>query len=148
MSEPELLLSNQLCFLVHRLDREIAARYRPLLSSLGLTYPQYLAMLALWERGELTIGELCALLYLDTGTVSPLVKRLESSGLVERRRRPDDERSVVVKLTGDGAELREKALGVPGAMASCLLSGPEEYGSLRATLTGLLERLASSACSL
>lgn len=147
MSDPELLLSNQLCFLVHRLDREIAARYRPLLSSLGLTYPQYLAMLALWERGELTIGELCALLYLDTGTVSPLIKRLESSGLVERRRRQDDERSVTVSLTEAGTELRDKARSVPGAMASCLLSGAEEYGSLKSTLTGLLERLESSACA-
>lgn len=147
MSDPELLLSNQLCFLVHRLDREIAARYRPMLAGLGLTYPQYLAMLALWERLELTIGELCELLYLDTGTVSPLVKRLEAAGLVERRRRPDDERSVRVRLTDAGTALRDKALGVPGAMASCLLSGAEEYGSLKSTLTGLLARLESSGCS-
>jgi DNA-binding MarR family transcriptional regulator len=146
MSRPELLLSNQLCFLVHRLDREIAARYRPLLTELGLTYPQYLAMLALWERDGQTVGELCALLYLDTGTVSPLIKRLEAAGLVERRRSPDDERTVVVRLSEAGRALERKAEGVPGAMAGCLLSDPGDYVSLKATLSGLIARLESSAC--
>ena len=146
MSSTELLLSNQLCFLVHRLDREIAARYRPLLGELGLTYPQYLAMLALWEREELTIGELCGLLYLDTGTVSPLVKRLEAAGLVERRRGSDDERTVYVRLSDSGRALESRARSVPGAMASCLLAGAGEYPSLKETLTGLLSRLESSAC--
>ena len=147
MSRPELLLSNQLCFLVHRLDREIAARYRPLLAELGLTYPQYLAMLAFWERGVLTVGELCALLYLDTGTVSPLVKRLEAAGLVERRRSPDDERTVVVRLSEAGRALERKAERVPGAMAGCLLSDPGDYASLKSTLSGLIARLESSDCS-
>lgn len=146
MSSTELLLSNQLCFLVHRLDREIAARYRPLLDDLGLTYPQYLAMLALWERDGLTIGELCALLYLDTGTVSPLVKRLEAAGLVERRRGPDDERTVYVRLSDSGRALEGRARSVPGAMASCLLADACEYASLKETLTGLLSRLEASAC--
>lgn len=146
MSSTGLLLSNQLCFLVHRLDREIAARYRPLLGELGLTYPQYLAMLALWERDGLTVGELCALLYLDTGTVSPLVKRLEAAGLVERRRGSDDERTVYVRLSDSGRALEERARGVPGAMASCLLADAGEYASLKETLTGLLSRLEASAC--
>ncbi len=76
MPTPELLLSNQVCFLFHRIDRAIIARYKPLLEELGLTYPQYLAMLALWEHGRLTVGELCEALVLDTGTVSPMIKVL------------------------------------------------------------------------
>lgn len=147
MSNPELLLSNQLCFLVHRLDREISTRYRPLLAEIGLTYPQYLAMLALWEHGELTVGELCGLLYLDTGTVSPLLKRLEAAGLVVRQRRPDDERSVTITLSPAGKELETKALSVPGAMASCLLADAGEYHTLKATLSGLISRLEGSSCA-
>lgn len=146
MSNPELLLSNQLCFLVHRLDREISTRYRPLLSELGLTYPQYLAMLALWEHGVLTVGELCTLLYLDTGTVSPLLKRLESSGLVVRQRKREDERSVSITLSEAGKELENRATGVPGAMAACLLADAGEYHSLKATLSGLIARLEASSC--
>ncbi len=141
MSYPELLLSNQLCFLVHRLDRAIGSRYRPVLEDLGLTYPQYLAMLALWEHRELGIGELCTLLGLDTGTVSPLVKRLEASGLVERRRRAEDERAVSVSLTARGAELEAQARSVPGALASCLLAGEEEYAELKRTFQDLIGRL-------
>ena len=84
MTNPELLLSNQVCFLFHRIDRAIVARYKPLLTGLGLTYPQYLAMLALWERESLTVGQLCDALVLDTGTVSPMIKRLKSLGLVTK----------------------------------------------------------------
>lgn len=147
MSAPELLLSNQLCFLVHRLDREIATRYRPLLAEIGLTYPQYLAMLGLWEHGELTVGQLCGLLYLDTGTVSPLLKRLEAAGLVLRQRRLDDERSVTITLSAAGKELEIKARSVPGAMASCLLADAGEYHGIKATLSGLITRLEGSACA-
>jgi DNA-binding MarR family transcriptional regulator len=141
MSHPELLLSNQLCFLVHRLDRAIGAQYRPILGRLSLTYPQYLAMLALWEKDALEVGQLCALLDLDTGTVSPLLKRLEAQGLVERRRRVDDERVVTVSLSPAGKALEEQAKSVPDSIASCLLAGPEEYQELKATLSGLLSRL-------
>ena len=146
MAHPELLLSNQLCFLVHRLDRAIVGRYRPLLSRLGLTYPQYLTMLALWERDGPGVGELCARLDLDTGTVSPLLKRLEALGLVERRRSGTDERSVSVNLTAAGRALEEKALSIPGAMAGCLLAGPEEYRELMQRLGALVDRLAGSPC--
>jgi DNA-binding MarR family transcriptional regulator len=146
MSRPELLLSNHLCFLVHRLDRAIGTQYRPLLARLGLTYPQYLAMLALWEKGELEVGQLCAMLDLDTGTVSPLLKRLEAQGLVERKRRLDDERVVTVSLTSAGRELEVHASTVPGTIASCLLAGPQEYEDLKATLSGLLSRLEGRVC--
>jgi DNA-binding MarR family transcriptional regulator len=145
MSAPELLLSNQLCFLVHRLDLAIGAKYRPLLAELGLTYGQYLAMLALWERRELGITELCSVLDLDTGTVSPLVKRLEASGLVERERRTDDERAVSVKLTAAGAALERKARAVPKAIASCLLSEEKDYEEMRAMLEKMLARVDPDA---
>lgn len=141
MSVPELLLSNQLCFLAHRLDQAIAAKYRPLLAGLGLTYPQYLAMLALWERRELGVGELCSMLDLDTGTVSPLVKRLEAAGLVERERRTDDERAVSVRLTAAGAALEKRARAVPRALASCLLADAGDYAEMRAMLEKMLGRL-------
>lgn len=141
MSKPELLLSNQLCFLVYRLEKEILAKYRPLLDELGITYSQYLALLALWEHEELGIGELCSLLGLDTGTVSPLVKRLEAQGLAEKKRRDDDERAVCVRLTKKGRALEARAACVPGKLASCLLTSETEYRELKATLTGLIERL-------
>jgi len=144
MSRQELLLDNQLCFLVYRLDRAIAARYRPLLGELGLTYPQYLAMLVLWEKSSCGIGELCKALDLDTGTVSPLVRRMESLGLVVRERGRGggaDERSVTVSLTGAGRALEEKALHVPGAIASCLLSDYAEYAELKERFGALLSRI-------
>ncbi len=145
MSDPELLLSNQLCFMIHRIDRALGARYRPLLAELGLTYPQYLAMLSLWEHERLTIGRLCELLALDTGTVSPLVKRLEGAGLVTRSRSDEDERTVFAELTPKGKALRKKAKSVPGAIASCAVSSKGEYDRLRETLEGLLERLVRDA---
>jgi len=141
MSHESLLLENQLCFLVYRLNRSIGDAYRPLLEGLGLTYPQYLVMLALWERKILSIGELCRLLDLDTGTVSPLIKRMEALGLVRRERRPDDERSVSVALTEKGAELEARAVSIPEKMGSCLLERESEYAPLKATLKTLVDRV-------
>lgn len=141
---PPLTLSSQICFLVHRLDQAIGARYRPLLDQLGLTYPQYLAMLALWEHQELTIGELCQLLGLDSGTVSPLAKRLEAAGWVQRTRNKNDERCVSVTLTPQGMELKNKAVGIPQNIGACLLTQPDEYQTLYSTLKNLLERLRPS----
>ena len=146
MSRPELHLSNQICFLIHRLDRAITARYRPLLGDLNLTYPQYLAMLVLWEQGELGVGELCAALDLDTGTVSPLLKRLEATGLIERARRRDDERAVTVRLTEAGKALEARAADVPGRLASCFLADEDEYHSLKRTLSELIGRLEQADC--
>jgi DNA-binding MarR family transcriptional regulator len=143
MSHAELLLSNQLCFLVYRLDLAIAARYRPVLAKLGLTYSQYLAMLALWEHRELEIGRLCELLDLDTGTVSPLVKRLEAAGLVRRTRKTDDERVVAVSLTEKGAELEEKARLVPRSLARCLVADEKDYLEKRDLLRQMVRQIES-----
>jgi len=143
MSRPELLLSNQVCFLFHRIDRAILSKYRPLLEELGLTYPQYLCMLSLWEEDGRSVGELCAALDLDTGTVSPLLKRLEAAGLVERRRggAGDDERVVRISLSAAGRKLEKRAAAVPGALAPCLFDSLKDYAELKGRLEALLDRL-------
>ncbi|GAA4793623.1 MULTISPECIES: MarR family transcriptional regulator [Streptomyces] len=124
--EASLLLDEQLCFALYAAQRAVTAAYRPLLADLGLTYPQYLAMLVLWERGEVPVKELAAALRLDYGTVSPLLKRLESAGLVRRERSAADERSVHLVLTEEGAALRGRAERVPAELArSTGLDGAE-----------------------
>ncbi len=140
MAHPQLLLSNQLCFRFYALERELMAAYRPLLDQIGLTYAQYITMLYLWEHGKATVGELCSALSLDTGTVSPLLKRLESAKLVERKRLPSDERTVEVRVTKKGKELEQKALSIPDHIASCLLAGDkDEQGSRFAELQQMLD---------
>jgi len=136
-----LLLDNQLCFLVYRLHRALTDRYRPVLTALGLTYPQYLVMLALWEADPVTVGRLGARLHLDSGTLSPLLKRLEASGLVTRARSVDDERSVRVALTHAGRELREPARAVPAWIGSCIAGSLDEYLAVRTTLAEALGRV-------
>ena len=134
------LLDDQLCFALYAAQRAVTAAYRPVLEELGLTYPQYLVMLVLWERGETTVKELGAALRLDYGTVSPLLKRLESAGVVRRERAAHDERSVLVACTGRGEELRERAACVPGALLTATGLGTEEVARLREELWRLTER--------
>jgi DNA-binding MarR family transcriptional regulator len=141
-SAGSLLLGDQLCFALYAAQRAVTAAYRPLLDELGLTYPQYLVMLVLWERGETTVKELATALHLDYGTVSPLLKRLESAGLVCRERSARDERSVLVALTGRGEVLRERAEEVPQALLTATgVSGPE-VARLREELWRLAEGAA------
>lgn len=140
-----LLLDEQLCFALYAAQRAVTAAYRPLLEELGLTYPQYLVLLVLWERGETTVKELAGALRLDYGTVSPLLKRLESAGIVRRERAVNDERSVLVACTGLGEELRERAARVPGALlAATELDGPE-VARLREELWRLAHRAQTAA---
>jgi DNA-binding MarR family transcriptional regulator len=134
------LLDDQLCFALYAAQRAVTAAYRPLLEELGLTYPQYLVLLVLWERGETTVKELAGSLRLDYGTVSPLLKRLESAGFVRRERSARDERSVLVAVTGRGEELRERAASVPGALLAATQLGADEVARLRGELWGLVER--------
>ncbi|MFE0451982.1 MarR family winged helix-turn-helix transcriptional regulator [Streptomyces sp. NPDC058914] len=140
-TEGSLLLDDQLCFALYAAQRAVTSAYRPLLDELGLTYPQYLVLLVLWERGETTVKELAAALRLDYGTVSPLLKRMESAGLVRRDRAPRDERSVLVACTGRGEELRERAARVPAV----LLTATELDGADAVRLRGELWRLAQKA---
>ncbi|MCB0899236.1 MAG: MarR family transcriptional regulator [Actinobacteria bacterium] len=138
---PQLLLENQLCFLFHRISRDLDAAYRPLLSELGLTYPQYLVMLVLWEQDGRSVGELGQQLCLDSGTLSPLLRRLESRGLLERRRDPDDERRVTLHLTRDGWALRRRARNIPESLGRKIVDDPAAYLQLHAQLTQIAERL-------
>ncbi|AJZ85057.2 MarR family transcriptional regulator [Streptomyces sp. AgN23] len=108
-----LRLDRQLCFSLHAASRAFDGLYRRVLSDTGLTYPQYLAMLVLWEYGEMPVKRLGEFLRLDSGTLSPLLKRMQTAGLVQRERSAHDERSVTVRLTAEGTALKERARGVP-----------------------------------
>ncbi|ONH24436.1 MarR family winged helix-turn-helix transcriptional regulator [Pseudofrankia asymbiotica] len=111
---PQLELANQLCFALYSASRASIRGYGPLLAELGLTYPQYLTMLVLWEATEpLTVGDIGARLHLDSGTLTPLLKRLEDVGLADRARDPEDERRVLITLTETGQAMRAKAAGIP-----------------------------------
>ncbi len=149
MAHEQLTLSFQLCFRIYALERELMAAYRPMLDALGLTYPQYITMLYLWEHEKGTVGQLCSALSLDTGTMSPLLKRLEASGFITRRRLPSDERTVEVSLTQQGRELESAALSVPEHIASCLLTSDKEeqgrrYDELKKILDQALEQLRAT----
>jgi DNA-binding MarR family transcriptional regulator len=143
MSQPQLRLDNQLCFLFHRISRELNAAYRPLLAELGLTYPQYLVMLVLWERDGLGVGELGDRLDLDSGTLSPLLRRLERAGLVRRERATSDERRVRISLTNRGRDLQERAAGVPEAIAGHVVDDEAGYEAMKAQLNDLADRIAA-----
>jgi len=140
-----LLLDDQLCFALYAAQRAVTAAYRPLLDDLGLTYPQYLVLLVLWERGETTVKELAEALRLDYGTVSPLLKRLEAAGLVSRERSARDERSVLVAVTGRGEELRERAARVPGSLLTTTGLDATGVERLREELWQLARRAQSVA---
>ncbi|MEU6773296.1 MarR family transcriptional regulator [Streptomyces sp. NPDC046759] len=144
-TEGSLLLDDQLCFALYAAQRAVTAAYRPLLDTIGLTYPQYLVLLVLWERGETSVKELARALRLDYGTVSPLLKRLEGAGLVRRERAAGDERSVRVACTGRGEELRERAACVPGALLTTTGLDGQEIARLREALWKLTERTDAAA---
>ena len=140
-----LLLDEQLCFALYAAQRALTAAYRPLLEELELTYPQYLVLLVLWERGETPIKDLATALRLDYGTMSPLLKRLEAAGLVRRERAAHDERSVLVACTDRGSALRERATRVPGALLAATELEMTEVVRLRAELWRLAERAEAAA---
>jgi DNA-binding MarR family transcriptional regulator len=142
VSYPQLRLDEQLCFPLYATTRAVTRTYGVLLAGLGLTYPQYLVMLALWERtAPLAVGDLGVLLKLDSGTLSPLLKRLEAAGLVVRRRDVDDERRVLVELTDTGRALEERAAGVPAMLMAALGVTPREARVLSDRLNELLRNL-------
>ena len=125
MDDP-LLLENQLCFPLYACAKGIVAKYKPFLDPLGLTYTQYIAMMVLWERKKLNVKALGAALLLDSGTLTPLLKKLEERGLVSRERSPEDERNLVVSITAKGERLKRRAALVPGRIGSCLGISLEE----------------------
>ncbi|MFF6800567.1 MarR family transcriptional regulator [Streptomyces sp. NPDC012616] len=144
-TENWLRLDSQICFSLHAASRAFNGVYRVILKDLGLTYPQYLVMLVLWERGTMPVKRLGEHLRLDSGTLSPLLKRLEVAGLVHRERSARDERSVEVRLTEEGAALRERAVEVPRRIVTATGLGLTEIGELRDRLDHLTAALDTAA---
>lgn len=125
-----LKLKSQLCFPLYACSKEIIRRYKPFLDRFDLTYTQYITMMALWENDNMNVRELGIALFLDSGTLTPVLKKLESKGYIERKRSKDDERNLIVTVTEKGWQLREEALSIPGSMSSCVNLEPEEASEL------------------
>ena len=134
-----LKIENQLCFPLYAAAREIVKLYTPELAELGITYTQYITMMVLWDNDGVSVKELGAKLYLDSGTLTPVLKSLEKKGYVERGRSPNDERVLVVKVTDEGYALRERALAVPPAVACGVNLEPNESAALYSLLYKLLD---------
>lgn len=134
-----LKLENQLCFSLYALSREVIKMYKPLLDPFDLTYTQYVTMLVMWEEKEITFKELGKKLYLDSGTLTPVLKKLESKGLIIKYRNKDDDRVVTIELTTKGNELREKLIGVPEKIYCKLESDEEALRMLKRNLDDLLK---------
>lgn len=141
----QLQLDNQLCFALYRASRAVIRSYGPALDALGLTYVQYLALLVLWQEAPLPVGSIGARLHLETSTLTPLLKRMEESGLVTRTRDPKDERRVLIDLTPEAWAMRERARGVPEQVSSCFALAPDEARRLHRTLTELADTVEGAA---
>jgi DNA-binding MarR family transcriptional regulator len=141
MSNPKLLLGNQLCFPLYATSKEIIRKYRPFLEQLGITYTQYITLLVLWEEDNVSIKELGERLYLDSGTLTPIIKKLEKQGIVTRERDPKDERKIVITLTSKGHELYEKAQFIPDEIRKCVNITDEEFQVLYKLLYKVLDTL-------
>ncbi|ARI75719.1 MarR family winged helix-turn-helix transcriptional regulator [Halobacillus mangrovi] len=139
MADEKMKLENQICFSLYATTREMTKLYRPLLADLNITYPQYLVLLALWETNPLTVKELGKRLYLDSGTLTPMLKRMETEGLLVRERSKEDERSVVVSLTIKGEEAEEKASCIPDLLLGNIDLDEEKILQLKETLNRMLE---------
>lgn len=140
---PALLLDHQLCFALYSTSLGMTKIYKPLLAGLGLTYPQYLVMLVLWESDGLMVSEIGARLFLDSGTLTPLLKRLESGGLIARFRDEQDERCVRVKLSPEGRRLRAKAARIPGCILSSVQCTVPQITRLVDDIKALRQKLAN-----
>ncbi len=136
-----LKLENQLCFPLYACSREIIKAYTPFLDKLDLTYTQYIAMMVLWEHTSISVKDMGELLYLGSGTLTPLLKKLENKGLLTRARDPQDERVVIVTLTEKGDALKEQAVQVPQQMGACLQITREEAGQLYSLLYKIMHSL-------
>jgi DNA-binding MarR family transcriptional regulator len=136
-----LRLDNQICFAIYSAAHAFNRVYKPLLDQLGLTYPQYLAMLVLWERDGVPVKEIGERLFLDSGTLTPLLKRLESAGLVKRTRSTEDERQVLIALTAQGQALRDKARAVPSSILAASECSIAELSAVKNEIVALRDRL-------
>ncbi len=134
-----LKLDNQLCFPLYACAKEIVKRYKPFLDELELTYTQYIAMMVLWEEKSINVKDLGKRLYLDSGTLTPVLKRLEQKNFVTRQRDSRDERSLIVSVTKEGEKLKEKAVEIPNKMAGCVALGKEDVTQLYRILHEILQ---------
>jgi len=134
-----LSLDNQLCFPLYAASRQVVKLYRPHLEAIGLTYTQYITMMVMWEHGEMTVKGLGERLFLDSGTLTPVVKALEEKGLVKRERSVEDERVVIVRLLPAGQDLRAQAIAVPEKVGACINLQPDEAVQLYRLLRKVLE---------
>ncbi|WP_117168033.1 MarR family winged helix-turn-helix transcriptional regulator [Paraliobacillus sediminis] len=141
MSDEILKLEDQLCFSLYATTREMTKRYRPLLEDLQITYPQYLALLVLWEKDAISVKELGHRLYLDSGTLTPMLKRMEEHDWIKRERSDQDERKVIVTLTEKGRAAHEKAACIPTKLLENVDVDPEEFEQLKRTLMKMLNSL-------
>lgn len=139
-----LKLESQFCFAVYSTAHAVMRAYRPLLEALGLTYPQYLVMLVLWETDGQTVGGIAERLMLESSTLTPLLKRLEAMGLATRRRNPDNERQLIVSLTTAGEALRDKAMAIPPSLLACSGRTAPELTNLREALVEVRESFAAA----
>ncbi len=137
----EHVLEDQLCFLLYASSREMTKKYKPLLDKLDVTYPQYLVLLLLWEQDILTVKKLGELLALDSGTLTPMLKRMEQNGLIVRKRSVQDERSVMIQLTEKGLSLKEEACFIPQRIADMSGNDKKAVEDLKASLLQLLKTL-------
>lgn len=136
-----LKLDNQLCFAIYACSKEITRLYRPFLEQFGLTYTQYITLLALWEKDDITVKELGERLYLDSGTLTPLLKKMEENKLLVRQRSSEDERKVIIKLTEKARELKKDILSVPSKILCSTGLSPEEAVELRESINKLLKTI-------
>ena len=139
---PQLLLENQLCFPLYAAARRVTNLYTPHLKPLDLTYTQYIVLLVLWERDHISVGELSERLFLDSGTLTPLLKKMEAAGRVTRTRSSKDERVVIISLTDEGRALKEKAADIPLKVGSCIPLEAEDAVELHRLLNKLLQATA------
>lgn len=135
-----LKLENQLCFPLYACAKEVVRSYKPFLDELDLTYTQYITMMVLWEKKQMNVKEIGKCLYLDSGTLTPLLKKLEAKGYIERHRSKEDERNLLIKITKDGEALKEKAMEVPSKMAKCLELNEKDAKELYSLLYKLLDK--------
>jgi DNA-binding MarR family transcriptional regulator len=142
MENPECLkLDNQLCFPLYVIAKEMTGLYRPFLDELDITYPQYLVMMVLWEHDGLPVSSIGEKLYLDSGTLTPLLKRLEAKGFISRKRKKEDERVVEVFITESGKALQLKACEIPGKLLKKIDAAPEDWIALKESVQKILNKI-------
>ncbi|HPF64884.1 MarR family transcriptional regulator [Lentimicrobium sp.] len=147
MAYEQLKLENQLCFPVYAASRLITREYQPYLEKLGITYPQYLVLMILWENDRLPVTDIARKLILNTNTITPLLKRMEQTGLIARKRSPEDERKVMIELTDKGRAMQDEAARIPEALVNQLMKGDLKAGELielKSRLTALISLLSAN----